>query len=171
MTDRTAVRCSATTKTGKPCRAYALHGSKPPLCSAHSGCNEGAGAPPRNQNANQHGFYGRAYSVEELADLIAHAANMTLDDEIAAVRVGIQRAMLRISDGRTTDTDAEGYELERDLTPVEIANLTGLLFTGANTVARLLRARRAIGGEAADGIAGAIAQALDELSTELGIEL
>ena len=35
---------------------------------------------------------------------------------------------------------------------------------------RLMRDNRAITGEAADGIAGAIAQALDELGTELGIE-
>lgn len=36
---------------------------------------------------------------------------------------------------------------------------------------RLMRDQRAISGEAADGIAGAIAQALDELSTELGADL
>jgi hypothetical protein len=34
-----------------------------------------------------------------------------------------------------------------------------------------LKARRALSGEAADGLAAAFAQALDELSTELGIEL
>ena len=41
----------------------------------------------------------------------------------------------------------------------------------ASRLGRLLRDQRALSGEAADGIAGAIAQALDELSSELGAEL
>jgi len=41
----------------------------------------------------------------------------------------------------------------------------------ASRIGRLLRDQRALGGQAADGIAGAIAQALDELSNELGIPL
>jgi hypothetical protein len=35
----------------------------------------------------------------------------------------------------------------------------------------LMRAKRALSGEAADGLADAFAQALDELSTELGVDL
>ena len=169
--NRTAVRCTAPTASGKPCKAYAIQDSNPPRCSAHAGRNKGAGAPPGNHNAETHGFYDRAYSLEELADLVAHAANMTLDDEIAAVRVGIQRALLKIKDGRTNDIDKEGDEYERDLTAAEYAALTGLITTGANTVARLLRARRSVSGDAADGIAGAIAQALDEIGNELGLDL
>ncbi len=38
----------------------------------------------------------------------------------------------------------------------------------ASRLGRLLRDQRALSGQAADGIAGAIAQALDELSNELG---
>ena len=38
-------------------------------------------------------------------------------------------------------------------------------------VARLLRDQRALSGAAADGIAGAIATALDELTSELGVKL
>ncbi|HUK86882.1 MAG TPA: hypothetical protein VLT85_04395 [Terriglobales bacterium] len=38
----------------------------------------------------------------------------------------------------------------------------------ASRMGRLLRDQRALSGQAADGIAGAIAQALDELSSELG---
>ena len=49
--------------------------------------------------------------------------------------------------------------------------LVALALQATRTIARLLRDRRAISGESADGISGAIAQALDELSTEWGIEL
>jgi hypothetical protein len=41
----------------------------------------------------------------------------------------------------------------------------------ASRMGRLLRDQRALSGAAADGIAGAIAQALDELSSELGTPL
>jgi hypothetical protein len=41
----------------------------------------------------------------------------------------------------------------------------------ATRMGRLLRDQRALSGAAADGLAGAIAQALDELSSELGREL
>jgi hypothetical protein len=49
-------RCSATCANGKPCRAWALRGSEPPLCAAHSGK---VGAPPGNKNAQTHGYYSR----------------------------------------------------------------------------------------------------------------
>lgn len=45
---------------------------------------------------------------------------------------------------------------------VELYSLT------AGRLGRLMRDRRALQGEAADGLVGAIAQALDELRTELG---
>jgi hypothetical protein len=38
-------------------------------------------------------------------------------------------------------------------------------------LAKLMRAKRALSGDAADGLADAFAKALDELSTELGIDL
>jgi hypothetical protein len=49
-------RCSATCANGKPCRAWALRGSEPALCAAHSGK---VGAPPGNKNAQTHGYYSR----------------------------------------------------------------------------------------------------------------
>jgi hypothetical protein len=44
------------------------------------------------------------------------------------------------------------------------------LTTGLGRVARLLRDQRALTGQAGDGLSGAIAQALDELTTTLGVE-
>jgi len=52
-----------------------------------------------------------------------------------------------------------------------LIRLCSLQSLTASRLGRLLRDQRAISGKAADGIAGAIAQALDELSNELGQEL
>ncbi len=50
----------------------------------------------------------------------------------------------------------------------EVIRLFELYTQASSRLSRLLRDRRALSGEAADGIAGAIAQAMDELGTELG---
>jgi len=52
-----------------------------------------------------------------------------------------------------------------------LVKLFALHGQNASRLGRLLRDQRALSGEAADGIAGAIAQALDELSSELGTDL
>ena len=155
-TNRDKIRCTATNRDGTPCKAWAVHGTSPPRCSAHAGRNAGAGAPAGNQNRRAHGFYSRVLTAGELADLVTFADDLSLADEIAIARVTLRRAMERL----TTD-------LETD----ELTNLAKLTLAGTRTVARLLRDQRALSGEAADGIAGAIAQALDELGTEWGIEL
>jgi hypothetical protein len=106
---------------------------------------------------------------EELADLVACADDLTLDDEIATTRVTLRRILSLI----TPDVRAvrEPPQTNAPMTPVDYARLATLALAGARTVARLLRDQRALSGEAADGIAGAIAQALDELGTELGLDL
>jgi hypothetical protein len=150
-------RCTATTKAGNPCRAWAIRGSDPPLCATHSGRTEGAGAPPRNTNAQKHGFYSTTIPPDDLADLIALADNITLDDEIALCRSATRQL-------------AEHLHFP-DLPPEDYAKLATLLFAGARTIAKLLRDKRALSGDSADGIAGAIGQALDELATEWGLPL
>jgi hypothetical protein len=152
----TSRRCKATCKSGRSCKAWAVLGSKPPLCSTHSGRTDGAGAPAGNQNRQLHGFYGREYTLEEVADLVNLALDDSLDDELAAARVATRRVL---------------KQLQEELEPSDYAQLAGLIFTGTNTIARLLRTQRALRGESADGIAGAIAMALDELSNEWNVEL
>jgi hypothetical protein len=49
----TQPRCTATTKVGQPCRAYAARGT------VHAGLCV-AGAPKGNRNAVKHGFYARS---------------------------------------------------------------------------------------------------------------
>ena len=112
-------------------------------------------------------FYSIVLEPEELADLVACADDLSVDDEIACARVALRRVLAALP--------AVGTGLESEdqpgLSAQEFARLAKLAFQGVGTVARLLRDRRAIRGEAADGISSAIAQALDELSTEWGIEL
>ncbi|MCC6192203.1 MAG: hypothetical protein IT318_24495 [Anaerolineales bacterium] len=122
-------------------------------------------APPpaydRPANARTHGFYATHFTPEELALLAEFVSDPTLDDEIWMQRVVNRRLLAHVS-----NTDgAEPIALE---TLVKVAEA---LAAGTGRVARLLRDKRALSGEAADGIAGAIAAALDELSSELGVEL
>ena len=162
-------RCSHTTASGKSCRAYAVAGTEPPACAAHAGRNAGAGAPTHNQNRATHGFYSRVLRPDEIADLVTYADDLSLDDEIACARVALRRVLALL----TTDTVSpfEDPANQQRLTATDYARLAALALAGTRTVAKLLRDKRALSGEAADGISGAIAQALDELSTEWGVEL
>lgn len=156
------IECAATNASGGDCRAWAVRGSDPPLCSAHAGLNIGAGAPPGNQNRTVHGFYGRTFQNGELADLQRFAEDLSLEDEIGLVRVTLRRVMTRL--GR--------YNLAQDeLANEELVKIASLVVAGARTIGRLLRDQRALSGGAADGMAGAIGEALDELGSEWGLPL
>jgi len=147
------MKCSATTKAGRPCRRQALKGSEPPLCPAHA--RTGIIAVRREaSDAGGAGFYGRNYSSGEIADLQENEVDQALADEINAVRITTRRIMEQF-----TET----------LEPAEHRRLARLILDGANTVARLLQAKRALSGDSTEELTAAIAQALDELSDELGI--
>ena len=152
----TSRRCTATTQSGSPCKAWAVHGTEPPLCSAHAGRNIGAGAPEGNDNAKTHGAYSDLIQPEELARLVTDADDTTLQDEMALTRLANRRLIEHLQDDNTPRADA-------------IAAAQAI-FRGARTVALLLRDQRALSGEAADGISGALAQAIHELASEWGIE-
>jgi hypothetical protein len=98
------------------------------------------------------GFYSKMFSDEELLDVgrLAAAGDVSLDDEIAMLRIAMRRVLEA---------------------PIDPARTLQLLGRAAGQLATLMRAKRALSGEAADGLADAFAKALDELSTELGIEL
>ncbi len=53
----------------------------------------------------------------------------------------------------------------------EVAKVFALHGQNASRLGRLLRDKRALSGESADSLLEAIGKALDEISTELGIEL
>jgi len=136
--------CTATTKAGRPCRAYAVDGTDPPRCAPHGGGKAPVGAPAGNKNAQTHGAY---------------SESITLEDALRGLTRRI-RNLEKYLDDR-----------QEDLTSEERVNLVTLYSNLLGRLGRLMRDQRAISGEAADGIAGAIAQALDELSTELGADL
>jgi hypothetical protein len=111
------------------------------------------------QSAREHGFYGRTLSEEELADLVAYAAVLTLDDEIACARVAVRRTL-------------EFLNQERDsLAEADYLRAAGLVFQGARTIARLLRDQQALSGETAGRLTAIFDVALDALGAEWGIEL
>lgn len=148
MTNKT--RCTATTAKGQPCRAWAVPNSQPPLCAAHGGAAKSPGAPAGNKNALIHGFY-------------AHYDTPGVGIDAVIADLAAKQAALSIYlDEHLTDPDTD------------IPALSGLFQIHAQTASRLgrlLRDRRALSGEASDGISGAIAQALDELATELQTDL
>jgi hypothetical protein len=159
-------RCSHPTAAGRPCRAWAVRGSDPPLCSAHAGRNQrqhpggvGAGAPPGNQNHTVHGFYSSALSPAEVADLLAHTGASTLEGEIACARIALRRVLAHLT--------AAGV----GLSPLDYAKLASLAFQGARTVARLVRDNHALGGRSSDELYAIFDQVLDDLSGAWDVDL
>jgi hypothetical protein len=140
-------RCTATRQDGTPCRAWAVRGSQPPLCSAHGGLAP-AGATPGKGQAGKHD-----------RSTGAGPGEVTITDAINA----LVRKM-ELIDALLADDDLA-------LTTQERIRLLGLATQAASRLGRLLRDRRALAGDAADGLLGAVAQVLDEIGTELGVEL
>jgi hypothetical protein len=133
-----------------PCRAWAIRGTDPPRCNAHRNLPSW-GAPDGNQNALKHGYYAAEHippdcTIEAIIDMLFHK-QVSLDRYIEDIM-------------RTHQPSIQ-----------ELSHLLQIHGQNASRLGRLLRDRRALGGEAADGISGAIAQALEELSTELGTDL
>lgn len=64
----------------------------------------------------------------------------------------------------------EHLEEHPELGLQEMALIASMLLDTTRTMARLLRDERALRGETAEGIAGAIGQALDELAVEWGLD-
>jgi len=154
-TNGKSTRCTATTAAGLPCKNWAVHGSDPPRCPSHGGGPGIVGPPKGNKNALKHGFYVQTREIRTIEDVIEDLAarQAALSGYIDFVVSSVERGELST------------------LTLDEMVTLLRLHGQNASRLGRLLRDQRALSGEAADGISGAIAQALDELSTELGVEL
>ena len=135
----------------KQCNAWAMRDSDPPRCAAHrSDGGPGVGAPDDNQNRLTHGFYSRPVKqLETIEDVVQD----TLDRQ-SQLSAFLDEQMV----GGSLDVETA-------------AKLLALHGQNASRIGRLLRDKRALSGDAADGLLGAIGQALDELSNELGIEL
>ena len=149
MTELT--QCSAMRRDGSRCTAWAVLGSDPPRCSVHAQAAAAAAEP-------------RAFSPEARAWL-------GLDDDpspcisIETVIADLYERQMWINELIDSLVGPDGASV------TELARLLSIHGANAARLGRLLRDRRALSGDAADGISGAIAQALDELSTELGLDL
>jgi hypothetical protein len=158
------------TVAGKPCRAWPIKGSHPPLCLVHGGKKDspqkGSTDKGRSQKGGEEarataggqspGLYGRHFHPQEKADLVDYALQDSLADEISLMRVGLSRVL---------------DQLQGQLSVEEHARLTDLLFRGGNTVGKLMQIQRAIAGQPADAFTEAINYALDQLGPEWNIEL
>lgn len=136
--------CTATTKAGNPCKNHAKKGEQ--LCSSHAGT---AGAPAGNQNARKHGFYSSIITADERADLVAHATEMSLADEL-----GLNRVLLR---------RAGEYLLADELTLSQFAHAVNLIQNGSRVILQLIQQ-----SEQSESIWDDV---LDELSRTLGMKL
>jgi hypothetical protein len=149
-------RCTAVRADGTPCRAWAVRGSDEPLCAAHGGTSARIGAPPGNRNALKHGFYVRRECEERLQDVSPDEWSI----ETVILDLCIKQAQL----SRYIEVNSG------DLSADELARFLQIHGQNASRLGRLLRDRRALCGDT-DPLSNAIAQALEELSEELGTDL
>jgi hypothetical protein len=119
------------------------------------------GGQPGNTNAQTTGFYSDTFTPEELALVAAFVEDPSLDDEIWMQRVLNRRLMKHTG-------EKDGRPVIKIVLLVKVAEA---LAVGTGRVARLLRDKRALSGDAAGGLIGAVTTALNELSTEFGEKL
>lgn len=151
--------CTATTKSGRPCRSHAVRGSDPPRCSVHGGLDlssQHGDLVPSSESAGAGlpvaGKASEPQPVVELPDL-SHQI-FSLDSMISGLSSFIQRRQ------EADDFSTGEYVL--------LLRLHGQLIS---RLGRLMRDQRALTGEISDGFAAAVNQALDELSVEMGIDI
>ena len=130
------------------------------------------GAPKGNRNAEKHGWYSNPSASPSPAagqdsNLSASSGSGTSFYSSDPTEITIDQAIAGLVDKMTRldQIIVEAHNGEY------ILRLFELYTQASSRLSRMLRDRRALSGEAADGIAGAIAQAMDELGTELGVDL
>lgn len=96
------------------------------------------------------------YTLEQIAGLLRENADSSLDDELVIARLAVRRLM---------------QHLEEQLTPHEFAHLAGVIFTGTNSIVRMLKSQQDLENHSAEDFAQAMNQALDEFSKKIGIRL
>jgi hypothetical protein len=138
-----ATRCSDHKRDGTPCRAWAVPGTDPPRCSAHSG--KTGGAPKGNQNARKHGGYA----------------------EPAGPSTSLERE-LEILTRQIEDVREYAQTRREELEPAEYRKHNALLGALISRKGRLLRDRRALSGEDADELSRMFEDAARRLAAEKG---
>lgn len=186
-------RCTATTETGRPCQAWPVRHSDPPLCKAHGGEPLERTPAPESRSCTAARLDGRPCrawaipgsrpprcsahrDVDGGGDAAGEPSWPThplygrhfSDEEMAdlaslAVEVGLAD---EIATGRVIIGRLLGMLDRRDLTQRETLELIKLLLRALRDVASLLRDQQAMSDGAADGLQEAVAKALDELAAE-----
>lgn len=131
------------------CRAWAMAGSAHCWSHRRMACEATALSTPPDESPL--GIYASALTPEERRLLEQHGELLDLEPEIWLLRIMSRRLFIAIGE---EDADRE-----------TIRRLATVLYQGLARLAELTRARRALSGEAADGLAGALAQALEEIES------
>lgn len=118
------------------------------------------GGQPANTNALKHGFYASLFNSEERRRLEKFDPR-EVDDDITLLRVLIKRAAASVLNTRKDDE----LTLSQRLTALRVITYA------IARLEKLQRTRALLLGPETDMIQQAIAQALDEFSKELGVEL
>ena len=152
------------------CRAWAMRGSEPPICSVHAGRpldpapGKTGGAQPGNDNALVHGLYAN-FLRDITGQPVIGADSTSLEGEIAITRVALHRILTMLVTGITLS------DRPQRLAADDIARLIALAFQGARTISRLLEVKGSIGAAGEDKFSQAINQALDQLAADWGVNL
>ncbi len=157
--------CSHLTRRGQPCRNPAAPGSDPPTCARHRdrpapqatqpALPLSLPAAPSPQPARPVHLYLPAPTADTLRALEADALAGDLQPEIDLVRVVLRRLLAYL------------HESADDMPPDELRRVSGLLFTGARTVALLLGKRPTHSTDLTDWLAAALKEMSDQYGREL----
>lgn len=128
-------------------------------------------------------FYAGQFSPDELALIAACLQDLKLDDEVWMQRVlnlrllGVAGSLQPAAAAEAAETNAapageapsgEDQPPPADTALKHLVRVALALATGTGRMARLLRDRRVLSGEAIDGLANALTTALDEFGPLLG---
>ena len=144
----TKIHCTAMTKTTRrPCKAWAVGGTKPPRCASHGGVSASPGAPEGNKNAQTHGLYSTP-----------NIQVRDIDDAIQLLSSHLEEL-------------AEFITTNDKLTIEDMARLSAVLGQNVSRYARLLKAQRELTGERDERIMRDVEEALALAGQKLGVEL
>jgi len=154
MDSSTTPRCSATTRKGHPCKAWAVHGTDPPRCASHGGTKTRIGPPQGNTNAQTHGVYNQTCDPP-----------VDLDTRIADLNRRIEQLSAYIDQATIGSSDDGGIDVD------QYARLLSLHGQLTSRLGRLLRDRAVISPEDDSFLQSCINEALDQASEILGVAL
>jgi hypothetical protein len=134
------------------CRAWAMSDS--PFCRAHRHPETRPDeplppAPVSSVEPSPLGIYASALTPEEQRLVQQDGRRLDLEPEIWLLRLMSRRLFEAIGQ--------EGTDLET------VRKLATVLYQGIARVAQVIRVQRTLQGDAADGLAGALAKAIDEI--------